>query len=179
MVYPAPAVLVTAGASRKDWNMLTVAWTGTVCTNPAMLYISVRPERHSYPLLMKYMEFTVNLTTASMARATDWAGVRSGADHDKWEHTGLTPLPGEKVASPTIAESPLSIECKVKSVTRLGSHDMFLAEVLNVRADSRWIDPESGRFSLEKAGLMAYVHGGYYALGDFLGKFGFSVRKSR
>lgn len=177
MVYPAPAVLVTAGAARSEWNMLTVAWTGTVCTNPAMLFISVRPERHSYPLLMKYMEFTVNLTTASMARATDWAGVRSGRDYDKWKQTGLTPLPGEAVASPTIAESPLSIECKVKSVMRLGSHDMILAEVINVRADSRWIDPETGVFSLEKSGLMAYVHGGYYALGDFLGKFGFSVKK--
>ena len=177
MVYPAPAVLVTAGASREEWNMFTVAWTGTICTNPAMLYISVRPERHSYPLLEKYMEFTVNLTTAEMARATDWAGVRSGKEYDKWKETGLTPLPGEYVLSPTIAESPLSIECRVKSIMRLGSHDMFVAEVVNVRADSRWIDPDSGFFSLEKAGLMAYVHGGYYALGEFLGKFGFSVKK--
>ena len=177
MVYPAPAALVTVGASPDDWNLLTIAWTGTICTNPAMLYISVRPERFSYPLLQKYMEFTLNLTTAGMARATDWAGVRSGADYDKWKETGLTPVPGEKVASPTILESPLSIECRVKEILRLGSHDMLIADVLNVRADERWLDPESGKFSLEKAGLMAYVHGAYYELGPLLGTFGFSVRK--
>ena len=177
MVYPAPAVLVTAGARPSEWNMFTVAWTGTICTDPAMLYISVRPSRHSYSLLMKHMEFTLNLTTVDMAAPTDWAGVRSGAEFDKWEKTGLTPIPGEKVASPTIKESPLSIECRVKEVVRLGTHDMFLAEVLNLRADSRWIDENTGCFSLEKAGLLVYAHGGYYALGDFIGKFGFSVRK--
>ena len=177
MVYPAPAVIVTAGASPSEWNMLTVAWTGTICTNPAMLYISVRPERHSYPIILRNMEFTVCLTTSRMARVTDWVGVRSGRDYDKWKETGLTPIPGECVASPSIEESPLCIECKVKNVTRLGSHDMIIADVVNVRADSRWLDPETGVFSLEKSGLMAYVHGGYYALGEFLGKFGFSVKK--
>lgn len=177
MVYPVPAALVTVGAMPSEWNFLTVAWTGTICTDPAMLYISVRPERHSYPLLEKTMEFTLNLTTEAMAKATDWAGVRSGADYDKWKETGLTPLPGEKVSSPTIEESPLSIECRVKEVMRLGSHDMFIADVLNVRADSRWIDSRTGVFSLEKAGLLAYVHGGYYSIGDLIGKFGFSVKK--
>lgn len=177
MVYPAPAVIVTVGASASDWNMLTIAWTGTLCTDPAMLYISVRPSRHSYPLLMKYMEFTLNLTTEEMARATDWTGIRSGAEYDKWKATGLTPIPGEKVASPTILESPLSIECRVKEVMRLGTHDMFIAEVLGIRADSRWINPETGAFSLKDAGLLVYVHGGYYSLGDFIGKFGFSVKK--
>lgn len=179
MVYPAPAALVTCGSSPEDWNMLTVAWTGTICTNPAMLYISVRPERHSYPLILKNMEFTLNLTTESMARATDWAGVRSGRDYDKWEQTGLTPLRGEMVQSPTIEESPLAIECRVKEIMRLGSHDMMIAEVLCVRADDRYIDPATGAFSLKKAGLMAYVHGGYYALGDLLGTFGFSVKKKK
>lgn len=177
MVYPAPAAIVTVGADPSEWNMLTIAWTGTVCTNPAMLYISVRPSRHSYPILLERMEFTLNLTTRKMARATDWAGVRSGADYDKWKMTGLTPLPGEKVASPTIAESPLSIECKVREMVHLGSHDMFVAEVVNLRADARWIDRKTGAFSLKDAGLMVYVHGGYYALGDFIGKFGFSVKK--
>lgn len=177
MIYPLPAVLVTCGATPEEWNMLTIAWTGTVCTNPAMCYISVRPERHSFPLIEKYMEFTINLTTEEMARATDWAGVRSGAEYDKWKETGLTPIPGETVKSPTIAESPLSIECKVKSITHLGSHSMFLAEVLNVRADSAFLDPETGLFSLDKAHLMAYSHGHYYALGQELGKFGFSVKK--
>lgn len=177
MIYPLPAVLVTCGASPADWNMITVAWTGTVCSDPAMCYISVRKERHSYQLLLDNMEFTINLTTKDMARATDWAGVRSGRDYDKWKETGLTPIPGEKVASPTIEQSPLSIECRVKSVTSLGTHDMFLAEVLNVRADDRFIDPETGRFSLEKSGIMAYCHGHYFELGNLIGKFGFSVQK--
>lgn len=177
MVYPAPAAIVTVGAKPEEWNMLTVAWTGTVCSDPAMLYISVRPSRHSYPILMREMEFTLNLTTEDMARVTDWVGVRSGADFDKWKETGLTPIAGEKVASPTIAESPLSIECRVKEVVHLGTHDMFIADVLNVRADSRWVDPATGAFSLKDAGLLVYVHGGYYALGDFIGKFGFSVKK--
>ncbi|MCM1369317.1 MAG: flavin reductase family protein [Candidatus Amulumruptor caecigallinarius] len=178
MIYPLPAVIVTAGACREEWNMLTVAWTGTICSEPAMCYISVRKERHSHELIMKNMEFTINLTTQEMARATDWVGVRSGRNYDKWKETGLTPLAGETVASPTIEESPLSIECRVKSVTNLGSHDMFVAEVLNVRADSRWIDPETGRFDLEKSGLMAYCHGHYYSLGKVIGKFGFSVKKN-
>lgn len=177
MVYPAPAALVTVGAFPSEWNMLTIAWTGTICTDPAMLYISVRPSRHSYPLLIKHMEFTLNLTTEEMARATDWAGVRSGADYDKWKETGLTPIPGEKVASPTILESPLSIECRVREVVRLGSHDMFVADVLNIRADDRWINPETGAFSLKDAGLLVYSHGGYYGIGEFIGKFGFSVKK--
>lgn len=177
MIYPLPAVLVTVGSEPAEWSMLTVAWTGTICSDPAMCYISVRPERFSYPVLTRCMEFTINLTTKQMARATDWAGVRSGRDYDKWKETGLHPIPGEKVASPTIEESPLSIECRVKSVTRLGSHDMFIAEVLNVRADSRWIDPETGRFDLERSGLMAYSHGFYHELGPVIGKFGFSVKK--
>lgn len=177
MVYPAPAAIVTCGDSPENWNMLTVAWTGTICTNPAMLSISVRPERFSYPIILRNMEFTLNLTTVDMARATDWVGVRSGRDYDKWKQTGLTPLPGETVKSPTIEESPLSIECRVKEVLHLGSHDMLIAEVTNLRADDKFIDPQSGAFSLRDAGLLAYVHGGYYALGDLIGTFGFSVRK--
>lgn len=179
MVYPAPAVLVTVGASRSEWNMLTVAWTGTICTDPPMLYISVRPSRHSYPVLMERMEFTLNLTTVDMAIPTDWAGVRSGADYDKWKETGLTPIEGEKVASPTIAESPLSIECRVKEVMHLGTHDMFIADVLNIRADERWIDAETGAFSLRDAGLLVYVHGKYFSLGELIGHFGYSVKKDK
>ena len=123
------------------------------------------------------MEFTINLTTASIAKATDWAGVRSGKDYNKWDKTGLTPIPGEKVKSPTIEESPLSIECRVKSILSLGSHDMFIADVINVRADDRYIDQDTGKFSLEESGIMAYCHGCYYELGKLLGNFGFSVRK--
>ncbi len=179
MIYPLPAVLVTCGATPEEWNMITIAWVGTICSDPAMCYISVRPERHSYPLLIKNMEFTINLTTADMARATDWAGVRSGRDHDKWKETALHPIPGEMVKSPTIEESPVSIECRVKSVTHLGSHDMFIADVINVRADSRYINQETGKLELEKAGMLVYSHGQYFALGDLLGHFGFSVRKKK
>lgn len=179
MIYPLPAVLVSCGAMPEEWNMLTVAWTGTVCTNPPMCYISVRPERHSHAIIKRQMEFTVNLTTVEMARATDWAGVRSGADSDKWAETGLTPVKGVKVASPYIEESPLSIECRVKEIVGLGSHDMFIADVLNVIADDRYINPETGAFDLAAAGLMAYSHGGYYALGEKLGTFGWSVRKKK
>ena len=177
MIYPLPAVLVTCGSSVKESNMLTVAWVGTVNTDPAMCYISVRPERHSYNIIKENMEFTLNLTTADMARATDWAGVRSGRDYDKWKETGLTPCPGKMVRCPYIDESPLSIECRVKSVIPLGSHHMFLAEVVNILADERYIDSETGRFDLGAAGLMSYTHGHYYAQGELLGHFGFSVKK--
>lgn len=176
MVYPVPAALVSAGEVPEEWNLLTVAWIGTVCSDPAMLSISVRTERHTFPLIMRNMEFTVNLTTVDMAHATDWCGVRSGADFDKWKETGLTPIPGVKVMSPTVEQSPVSIECRVKSSMDLGSHTMIIGEVLNVRADERYMDPETGRFMMEKANLLVYVHGHYYALGEIIGKFGFSVQ---
>ena len=178
MIYPLPAVIVTCGTMERS-NMLTVAWTGTLCTNPPMSYISVRPERYSYPLIRERMEFTINLTTASMARATDWAGVRSGADYDKWKETGLTPVPGQKVACPSIAESPLSIECRVKEVVHLGSHDMFIADVVNVLAAEQLIDPVTGAFDLASAGLLNYSHGQYFEQGPALGRFGWSVKKKK
>lgn len=177
MIYPVPAVLVTCGDSPDNWNMLTVAWTGTICTDPAMCYISVRPSRHSYELIKASMEFTINLTSADMAKATDWAGVKSGRDYNKWQETGLTPIKGERVSSPYIAESPLSIECRVRDILHLGSHDMFIAEVVNVLADDRFIDPDTGAFRLDHAGLMAYSHGKYYELGRYIGHFGWSVKK--
>lgn len=179
MVYPLPAALVSCGTFDGESNMLTVAWTGTICTNPPMLYISVRPERYSYEIIRRQMEFTVNLTTAAMARATDWCGVRSGRDYDKWAETGLTRERGVKVSCPAIAESPLSIECRVKEIITLGSHDMFIADVLNVMADERYIDPETGAFDLAASGLIAYSHGGYYPLGEKIGGFGFSVKKKK
>ncbi len=177
MIYPLPAVLVTCGANPDEWNVLTVAWTGTICSDPAMCYISVRPERYSYDIIKRNMEFTINLTTTEISNATDWCGVRSGREYNKWKETGLIPIPGEKVKSPTIQQSPLSIECRVKTIMSLGTHDMFIADVLNVRADSRFIDSESGKFSLEKSGIMAYSHGFYHTLGKEIGKFGFSVKK--
>lgn len=180
MVYPAPAALVSCGRLTDGTaNLITVAWTGTVCTNPPMLYISVRPGRHSYHIIKENMEFTLNLTTADMVRATDWCGVKSGREFDKWEQTGLHAEPGIKVGSPSVAESPLSIECKVREIISLGSHDMFLADVVSLLADERYIDPQSGAFDLGAAGLMAWCHGRYYALGEMLGHFGFSIKKKQ
>ena len=148
MIYPVPAALVTCGNTPERYNMLTVAWTGTICSEPPMCYISVRRSRHSYPIIKEEMEFTINLTTADRARATDWAGVRSGADYDKWAETGLTPVAGVSVGCPYIEESPLSIECRVRDVMELGSHDMFIADVAGVIADDRFIDPDTGAFDL-------------------------------
>jgi flavin reductase (DIM6/NTAB) family NADH-FMN oxidoreductase RutF len=179
MVYPLPAVLVSCGTDVEHSNLLTVAWTGTICSDPAMLYISVRPERHSFPIIKETMEFTVNLTTEAMAHATDWCGVRSGRDFNKWRETGLTPSPGVKVSCPHVEQSPISIECRVKSIVPLGTHHMFIAEVLNVLADEKYLNPETGAFDMERAGLLAYAHGNYFSLGRKLGKFGFSVQKKK
>lgn len=144
-----------------------------------MLSISVRPERFSYDIIRSSMQFTLNLTTAAMARATDLCGVRSGRDCDKWQLSGLHRYPGVAVSCPAVEESPLSIECRVKSILPLGSHDMFIAEVVNVLADERYLDPESGRFELRQAGLMSYSHGAYYMQGEQIGTFGFSVKKKK
>lgn len=178
MLNPLPVVLVTCGNAEKS-NIITVAWTGTICTNPPMLYISVRPERYSYDIIKNRMEFTVNLTTAAMARATDYCGVRSGRDCDKWADTGLTPETGVAVSCPCIKESPLCIECRVKEIVHLGSHDMFIAEVANVLADESYIDPKTGAFELGRANLLSYSHGKYYDMGEYMGHFGFSVKKRK
>lgn len=176
MVYPAPPVLVSCGRGDSA-NLITVAWTGTLCTDPAMCYISLRPERHSHALIKETMEFTINLTTADMARLTDWCGVKSGRDVNKWEATGLTPEPGHAVQCPCVAESPLSIECRVREIVSLGSHDMFVADVLCLRPDAALIEPETGAFRLDKAGLASYTHGQYFTQGEPIGRFGFSVKK--
>lgn len=175
LLYPLPAVLVSCGDSERS-NLMTAAWTGTVCTNPAMLYVSIRPERYSYGIIRERGEFTVNLTTAAMARATDYCGVKSGRDTDKWAGSGLHPVPGVGVACPAVEESPVSIECRLRQIIPLGSHDMFLAEVVDVLADGRYMDAD-GRFDLARAGLMNYSHGHYYCQGRPLGHFGFSVRR--
>lgn len=176
MLNPLPAVLVSCASGGRS-NLITVAWTGTINTNPPMLYISVRPERYSYGLIKESMEFTVNLTTEAMARATDWCGVRSGRDYDKWAETGLTPEQGVEVGCPSVAESPLSIECRVREIVPLGSHHMMIADVVAVLADETLIDPVTGAFDLGAAHLISYSHGAYYAEGDKLGRFGFSVKK--
>ena len=179
MIYPLPAVMVSCGSEPSEYNIITVAWVGTICTNPPMCYISVRPERHSYPILKKNMEFVINLTTRSLAYATDWCGVNSGKDHTKFEEMKLTPGKASVVNAPIIEECPLCIECRVKEVMALGSHDMFIADVVNVQADDKYLDPETGAFDMQRADLLAYSHGKYYGLGDFVGKFGWSVRKKK
>ncbi len=177
LIYPLPAVLVSCGNTPEEYNLLTVAWTGTICTNPPMCYISVRKERHSYDIIRRSGEFAINITTEELARATDWCGVRSGRNEDKWTKMGLTPLLTPHIKAPIVGESPLSICCRVKQVMELGSHDMFIAEVVGVEADERYIDPATGRFSLEKASPIVYSHGEYYTLGRLIGHFGWSVKK--
>lgn len=178
LIYPLPAVLVSVGATPDEYNLITVAWTGTLCTNPPMCYISVRPERHSHALLMKHMEFVINLTTEDLAKATDWCGVRSGKDYNKFQEMGLTPAPASVVNCPVVVESPLSIECRVKEVVSLGSHDMFIADVVNIRADEGFMDAQ-GKFDLAASHPLVYLHGGYYGLGKKIGKFGWSVEKKK
>ncbi len=178
LLYPLPAVIVSCGNAEAS-NLITVAWTGIVCTNPPMLYISVRPERFSHGMILDNMQFTVNLTTTAMTRATDLCGVKSGRECDKWAITGLHPYPGNAVECPAIEESPLSLECRVTSVSHLGSHDMIVANIVDALADSKYLDPSTGRFSLEQSDLMCYSHGAYYSLGDILGTFGFSVKKNK
>lgn len=177
MIYPLPAVLVSCGATEEEYTVFTVAWTGTLCTNPPMCYISVRPERHSYDIIRRNGEFVINLTTEDMAFATDWCGVKSGRDYRKFEEMKLTPVPGTEVKAPIVAEAPVSIECRVKQIVPLGSHDMFVADVVNVQADDRFLNAETGKFELEKANPLIYLHGGYYGLGKRIGKFGWAVEK--
>ncbi len=177
MVYPLPAVLVSVGDEEGKTNLFTVAWTGTICTNPAMVSISVRPERYSYRFLRDTGEFVINLTTEKMVRATDYCGVRSGRDVDKWEKTGLHPQKASELQfAPIVAESPVNIECAVTEVKELGSHHMFLAKVKAVHADETLMD-EKNRFDLNKSGLLVYSHGEYLGLGKKIGTFGYSVQK--
>lgn len=177
MLYPLPAVMVSCADASGASDIVTVAWTGTICTNPPMLYVSIRPERASYQLIRESGEFVVNLTTRRLQRACDWCGVRSGRDYDKWAECGLTPAPAAKLElAPVIAESPVNIECRVTEVKELGSHHMFLASVEAVQVDESLVDAQ-GRLDLARAGLTAYSHGEYFELGQRLGTFGYSVRK--
>lgn len=177
MVYPLPAVMVSVGDEERQTNILTVAWTGTICTNPAMVYISVRPERYSYHIIRETKEFVINLTTEKLARATDYCGVKSGRDVDKWKEMNLHQEEASTLQyAPLIAESPVNIECKVTEVKELGSHHMFLAEVTAVHADEAYLN-ENNKFELNKTGLLAYSHGEYLGLGKKIGTFGYSVKK--
>ena len=174
-VYPLPAVMVSCG-DMKNSNIITVAWTGIINTNPAMCYISVRPERFSHELIKKNGEFVINLTTKELARATDWCGVKSGKDFDKFKEMGLTKEKATIVKSPMIAESPISVECKVDKIVPLGSHDMITAKIVAINVSDKFVN-EKGAFNISKCDLMAYANGGYYPLGKKIGQFGFSVMK--
>lgn len=176
-IYPMPAVMVTCGTMEKA-NIITVAWTGILNTNPAICYISVRPERYSHDIIKENGEFVINLTTKQLTYATDWCGVKSGRDVDKFKEMHLTKEKGNFVKAPLIKESPVSVECKVKQIVPLGSHDMFMAEVLSIDADERFID-KNGAFDISKCDLIAYANGGYYSLDKKIGKFGYSVQKKQ
>ena len=176
MLYPLPVVLVSMADEKGNYNIITIAWAGTVCTNPPMVSISLRPERYSYRILKETGEFVINLTTKTLVYATDYCGVKSGRDVDKFRDLGLTPLPAGHVAAPLIGESPVNIECKVRQIMPLGSHHMFLADVAAVHADEKYMD-EKHKFHLEKADPIVYSHGAYYACGEQLGVFGYCVRK--
>ena len=178
MLYPLPAVMVSCLRPGERPNIVTIAWTGTVNSNPPMVSISVKPERYSHDIIRETGEFVINLTTEALTKAADYCGVVSGRDVDKFARMGLTELPLEGVEAPGIAESPVCIACKVKQVIPLGSHDMFLAEVVNVSVDAAFMD-ENGRFDMNRAGMMAYSHGTYFGLGKKLGTFGYSVRRKK
>ena len=178
MLYPVPAVMVSCKKPGEKANIITLAWAGTICSDPVMLSISVRPERYSYDIIRETGEFVVNLVTTDLTRACDWCGVRSGRDYDKFKETKLTEYTSEFMDVPAIKESPVNIYCKVKNIEELGSHHMFIAEVVGVTVDDEYMD-EKGRFDLAATNLMAYSHGEYFALGKKLGKFGYSVQKKR
>lgn len=178
MLYPLPAVMVSCQRKGEKPNIITVAWTGTVCTNPAMVYISVRPERYSYDIIKESGEFVINLTTKSLVKATDYCGVKTGRIVDKFKELKLTPIPSNIIEVPLIEESPVNIECRVKEIIPLGSHHMFLAEVLGVNVSSIYLNSK-GKFEFCKAEPIVYSHGEYYDLNQLLGTFGFSVRKKK
>jgi len=176
-IYPLPAVMVSCGTMEES-NIITVAWTGIINTDPAMCYISVRPTRHSYEIIKKTGEFVINLTTKDLAYATDWCGVKTGAKVDKFKEMKLTKEKANFVNCPMIKESPVSVECKVKEIRELGSHHMFVAEILGINADEKYIN-ENGAFDISKCDLIAYSNGNYYSLGKKIGRFGFSVQKKK
>lgn len=178
MLYPVPAVMVSCGRENEKPNIITLAWVGTICSDPAMVSISVRPERYSYDIIKETGEFVINLTTKELTYATDYCGVKSGRDIDKFKEMKLTPSLSQTVKAPGIEESPVNIECKVVEIKPLGSHHMFIAEVTGVTVDEKYMD-ENGKFDLNSIGLTAYSHGEYISLGEKIGKFGYSVQKKK
>ena len=179
MLNPTPVVMVSCGYSIDEYNIITIAWTGTLCTDPPLCYISIRPQRYSYNIIKENREFVINLVNDKLSAYADWCGVKSGAKVDKFEATGLTPVRGSKISAPLILESPVNIECKVKEIIPLGSHDMFLSEIVAVDADKSLFNSKTNALELKKANLVSYSHGNYFNLGKLIGKFGFSVEKKK
>lgn len=171
MIYPLPAVMVSCGETPEEYNIITIGWVGTICSEPPMCYISIRKSRLSHEIISKTKSFVINLTTKELAKATDWCGVKSGRHFDKFKEMKLTPIKASVVNAPIIIESPLNIECEVVEIKELGSHDMFIAKVVNINADEKLINPKTNSFELEKANLLTYSHGKYYTIGEKLGFF--------
>jgi flavin reductase (DIM6/NTAB) family NADH-FMN oxidoreductase RutF len=179
MLNPTPVVMVSCGSTLDEYNIITIAWTGTVSSDPPMCSISIRPERHSYGIIKQSGEFVINLVDKRLTPYADWCGVRSGKKYNKFVETGLTPVKASKVNAPMIEEAPVNLECKVTQIIPLGSHDMFLAEVVAVHVNEKLFSPKTDAIDLKRADLVTYSHGHYYTLGEVLGKFGFSVEKKR
>jgi flavin reductase (DIM6/NTAB) family NADH-FMN oxidoreductase RutF len=177
MIYPLPVLMVSCGTEIEDYNIITVAWTGTICSDPPMCYVSIRKSRHSYDIIKKTGCFCLNLTTEELCRKVDWCGVKSGKDYNKFIEMNLTPMRAPNIPTVMIQESPLSIECKVVEIKELGSHDMFIANVVGVNAEEKYINPKTKEFDLKKANLITYNHGKYYSIGNELGFFGYSIKK--
>lgn len=179
MLNPTPVVMVSCGSTLDEYNIITIAWTGTVSSDPPMCFVSIRPERHSYGIIKQSGEFVINLVDKKLTPYADWCGVRSGKKYNKFVETGLTPVKASKVRAPMIEEAPVNLECKVTQIVPLGSHDMFLAEVVAVHVNEKLFSPKTDAIDLKRADLVAYSHGHYYTLGEIIGKFGFSVEKKR
>jgi len=179
LIYPVPAAMVSCGSSPDDFNIITIAWTGTINSIPPMCYVSIRKERHSHAIIAKNMEFVINYSTKDLVRAADFCGRVSGKDFNKFKEMNLTPQKGEKVNAPIIVESPINIECKVTEIKELGSHDMFLAEVVNIQVSENYIDKSNGTINMQHHDLMAYSHGKYIQLGTILEQAGFSIKKNQ
>lgn len=179
MLFPLPAVMVSCGNSPENYNIITVSWTGTICSEPLMCYISVRPGRHSYNLIKESKEFVINITTKELAHATDWCGVRSGRNHNKFAEMNLTAGKSKMVSAPTIEEAPVSIECRVVEIKPLGTHDMFIAEVVNIQVDESYIDAGTGIFSLSTAEPISYTKGIYFEQGAEIGRQGWSIKDEK
>lgn len=179
LIYPVPAALVSCGSNQEEYNIISIAWTGTVNSIPPMCYVSIRKDRHSHHIIKENMDFVINYPTKDLVLAVDFCGRQSGRDYDKFKEMKLTPEKAQKVSAPVIKESPINIECKVTEIKELGSHDMFLAEVVNIQVAERFIDPENGTINMQHQELIAYSHGKYVQLGEILEQAGFSVRKNQ